>query len=116
VNTKFLYNELLPTPRTLTVWSREHFEKLTEHSVNKLTAFHGTRIFITVIKNAHHRSLPGARSVKSTLYQPMSSRTFLILLSRLRLGFSSYIFSPGFPNTILHLFIISSMYATCQVM
>jgi hypothetical protein len=69
--------------------------------------FYWTRRFITVFTRVLHWSLSWARSIQSTVTHPITLRSILILSTYLRLGLPSSLFSSGFPNKILHLFLSS---------
>ena len=76
----FLTSLLIP-------WCRYLPEKLTGlHLVKKLSAFYGTRRFITAFTSARHLSQSWARSIQSIPLHPTSWRPILILSSHLRLS------------------------------
>jgi len=93
VGTTYLFTYLL-TPR-----SREanRFS-----AGQEITAFYGTRRFITAFTSARHLSLSWARSIHSIPPHPTSWRFILILPSHLRLGLQSDLFSSGFLTKTLY--------------
>jgi len=70
-------------------------------------------IFITVFTRVRRRSLSWARWMQSTRNKTISLRFIVILTSHLRLNFPRDLFPSGSTLKILHIFIISSMRATC---
>jgi len=96
----------------LTPWTTVLLDKLiATQPVKKFPAFYGTRRFITVFTPARHWSLPWARCITSTPFQPTSLRSVLILSSHLRLDFPSGLFLLGFPTEIFYPFL--SPHACC---
>jgi hypothetical protein len=89
-------------------------EKLdASHLVNKFLAFDRTRRFITALTSARHLSLSWASSIQSVLPHPTSWSSILILPSHLRLGYTSGLFTSGFPHQILFTPLLSPIRATC---
>jgi hypothetical protein len=66
-----------------------------------ISAFYGTRRFITVFTRAIHPSLSWARSIKAIPSYPISLRFILILYTHLPLVLPSGLFPSGFPTNIL---------------
>ena len=69
--------------------------------VMQLSAFYGTRSFITPFTSARHLSLSWARSIQSIPPHPISWRSILIS-SHLRLSLPSGLFPSGFPTNKLY--------------
>ena len=57
--------------------------------LKKFPAFHGTRMFITVLTSVRHLSLPLASPIQSIYPHPTSCRSTLILSTHLHLGLPS---------------------------
>ena len=92
----------LPT-YLLTPWCRVLLEKPTDlQLVKKLSAFHGTRRFITALTSLRHLSLSWASPVQSIYPHPTSWRSILIFSTLLCLGLPSGLFSSGFPTKTLY--------------
>ena len=101
----FLTSLLIP-------WCRYLPEKLTGlHLVKKLSAFYGTRRFITAFTSARHLSQSWARSIQSIPLHPTSWRPILILSSHLRLSLPSGLFPSGFPTKTLYTPLLSPICA-----
>ena len=87
----------------LTAWCRVLLEKLTGlQLVKKLSAFHGTRRFITALISVRHVSLSWASPIQSTYRHPTSWRSILILTAHLRPGLPSGLLPSGFPTKTLY--------------
>ena len=87
----------------LTPWCRVLLGKLTGlQLVKKFPAFHGTRIFITVLTSVRHLSLSWASQIQSIYPHPTSWISILILSTHLRLGLPSGLFPSGFPTKTLY--------------
>ena len=98
----------------LTPWCRVLLKKLTGLLlVKKFPAFHGTRRFITALKNVQHLSLSWASPIQSIYPHPTSWRSILILSTHLRLGLPSGLFPSGFPTKTLYTPLFSPIRATC---
>ena len=89
-------------------------EKITgPQLVKKLSAFYGTRRFITAFKRARHLSLSWASSIQSITPHPTSWRPIFILSSHLRLGLPSGLFPSVFPTKTLYTRLCSPLRSTC---
>ena len=97
----------------LTAWSRILLEKLTAFQLVKKFPVYGTRRFITAFTSARHLSLSRVISIKSMPPRSTSWRSILILSSHLRLGISSFLFSPCLPTITLCKPLLSPIRATC---
>ena len=101
-----LYYNMFPSTQLtylLTPWCRDLLEKLTGlQLVKKFPAFHGTRMFITVLTSIRHPSLSWARPIQSIYPHPTSWRSILILSTHLSLGLPSGLFPSGFPTKTLY--------------
>ena len=83
----------------LTPRCRVLLEKLTGlQLVKKFPAFHGTRMFITVLTSVRHLSLSWVSPIQSIYPHPTSWRSIIILSTHLRLGLPSGLFPSGFPT------------------
>ena len=83
----------------LTPWCRVLLEQLTGlQLVNKFSAFHGTRNFITTLTSICQLSLSWASPIQSIYPHPTSWRSILILSIQLRLGLRSGLFPSCFPG------------------
>jgi len=101
---------------TINPWIRVLLDKLLiTQIVKKFPAFYWTRIFITVFPKTLHWSLSWARWSQSRYFQPVSLKSFLLLVSNLRVNLTSVLFPSGFPTRILYIFLISPMRATWSV-
>ena len=90
-------------PYLLTPWYRVLLEKLTGlQLVQKFSAFHGTRRFITSFTSIRQLSLSWARSIQSIYPHPTSWSSVVILSTHLRLGLPSGLFPFGFPSKDLY--------------
>ena len=77
----YLLNYLLTY--LLTPWCRVLLEKLTGlHLVKKISAFYGTRRFITALTSVCHLSLSWASPIQSIYPYPTSWRSILILSTK----------------------------------
>ena len=98
----------------LAPWCRVLLEKLTGlQLVKKFPAFHGTRMFITVLTSVRHLSLSWANPIQFTYPHPTSWRSILILSIHLCLGLPSGLFPSGFPTKTLYAPLFSPICATC---
>ena len=98
----------------LTPWCRVLLGKLTGlQLVKKFPAFHGTRIFITVLTSVRHLSLSWASPIQSIYPHSTSRRSVLILSTNLRLGLPSGLFPSGFPTKTLYTPLSPPIRATC---
>ena len=98
----------------LTPWCRILLEKLTVlQLVKKLSAFYGTRRFITALKSVRHLSLSWASPIQPIYPHPTSCRSILILFTHLRRGLPSGLFPFGFPTKTLYAPLSSPIRATC---
>ena len=87
----------------LTPCSTVLLEKLSGYQlVQKLSAFNGTRLFITAFTSARHLSLSWASSIQSISPHPIPWRYILILSSLLGLGLPSGLFPSRFPIKTLY--------------
>ena len=82
-------------------------------SVKKLSAFYGTRRFISAFTSVRHLSLSWATSNQSTPSHPTSWRSVLILSFHLCLGLPSGLYPSGFPTKTLYKPLHSPRHATC---
>ena len=99
----------------LTPWRRVLVEKLTGlQLVNKFTAFHGTRRFITALTSVRHLSLSWASPIQSIYPHPNSWRSILILSTHLHLGLPTGLLPSGFPTKTLYTPLSPPIRATCQ--
>jgi len=97
----------------LTPWCRILLEKLTVlQLVKKLSAFYGTRRFITALKSVRHLSLSWASPIQPIYPHPTSCRSILILFTHLRRGLPSGLFPFGFPTKTLYAPLSSLIRAT----
>jgi len=94
-------------------------EKILEQSVvtqfvTNFPAFYGTRRFIAIYTS--HTLVP-VQSQMSSIHTPpcMPLNSILILYYHLHTGPPSGLFVSGFPTKFSHLFLISTMRATCPV-
>jgi len=88
-------------------WSRVLLEKLTvTHLVKEVSAFYGTRRFVTAFTRSRHWSLSWARWIQSTPSHPISLGSIL-MSSRLRLGLPSELFPSDLTAKIFYAFLIS---------
>ena len=98
----------------LTPWCRVLLEQLTDlQLVNKFTAFHGTRRFITALTSVRHLSLSWASPILSIYPHPTSWISILILFAHLCLGFPSGLCPSSFPTKTLYTPLSSPISATC---
>ena len=88
----------------LTPWCRVLLEKLTGlQLVKKLSAFHGTRRFITALTSVRQLSLSWASPIQSIYPHPTSWRYILILSTHLCLGLPSGLLPSGFLTHTRHM-------------
>ena len=98
----------------LTPWCRVLLEQLTGlQLVKKLSAFHGTRRFITALTSVRHLSLSWASPLQSIYPHPTSWRSILILSTHLRLGLPIGLLPSGFSTKTLYTLLSSPIRATC---
>ena len=87
----------------LTPWCRVLLEKLTGlQLVNKFSAFHGNRMFITALTRVRQLSVSWASAIQSIYPHPTSWRSVQILYTHLRLGLTSGLLPSGFPTETLY--------------
>ena len=97
-----------------TPWCRVLLEKLTGlQLVNKFSAFHGTRRFITAPTSVRQLSLSWASPIQSIYPHPTSCRSVLILSTHLCLGLPSGLLPSGFPTKTIHTPLSPPICATC---
>ena len=90
------------------------FEKLTVlQLVKKVSAFHGTRRFITALKSVCHLSLSWASPIQSIYPHSTSWRSILILSIHLCQGLPTGLFPSSFPTKTLYTPLSSPIHATC---
>jgi len=94
--------------------SRVLLEKITSSQVLKEFALYGTRRFITAITSARHLFLFWAILIQA-IAPYHTSRSILILSSKLSLGFQSGFFSSCFPTKTIYTPPLSPIRATCTV-
>jgi len=80
--------------------------------VKKLSAFYGTRRFITPVTTARHLPLSWASCIQSTPSHSTCWRSIVILSSHLRLGLPSGLFPSSFPTKTLYKPLLSPIRAT----
>jgi hypothetical protein len=83
--------------------SRVFTEMLT--AIRTVPLLCGTRSFVTACTRSGHLSISWARSIQSAPFQPISSRSLLILHPRLHQGRPPGIFPSGFASSTLYAFI-----------
>ena len=87
----------------LTPCSRVLLAKITSSKlVNKLSAFYGTRRFITTFTSARQLSVSWASLIQSILLHTTSRRSVLIFSSHVSLGLPRGLFPSGFPTKNLY--------------
>ena len=79
-----------------------------------ISAFHGTRRFITALTCVRHLSLSWASSIQSIYPHPTSWRSILIS-AHLRLGLPSGLLPSGFPTKTLYTPLSSPIRATYKI-
>ena len=93
----------------LTPCCRVLLEKLTGlQLIQKFSAFHGTRRFITALTSVRQLSLSWASPIQSIYTHPTSWRSILILSAHPRLGLPSGLLPSGFPTRNLYTFNIKN--------
>jgi hypothetical protein len=99
----------------ITPWSWALLERsLVVWIIDSFPAFYGTRRFKTEFTRALHLPLSWARPIQSTTPHPTSTRSIIILSTRLRPGLPSGLLPYGIPTNNLSAFFFSApIRATC---
>jgi hypothetical protein len=78
-----------------------------------ITAFYGTRRFISAFTRAHHLSLSWAKKKSCQYPYPISPRYILMLSTHQHLDLPSGLFSSGFRTNSLYMYLFSPIRAIC---